>query len=127
ARRLAGARPAGLCVDESRRPKKNGAAEDRLRIALQEGAELSHAAACEKVRELEAQHAERRGWVWAALGASPLAMALAPVSRLAAAAQKGLSGASFAALAEDYVVNGWRCDRAAMEALASPVPSGDVA
>lgn len=127
ARRLDEARPAGLFVDESRLPKKNHAAEDRLRMAFQEVTELSHAAACEKVRELEAQHGARRGWVWAALGASPLAMALAPLSRLAAAAQKGLSGASFAALAEDYVVNGWRCDRAAMEALASPVPSGDVA
>jgi hypothetical protein len=125
AKRLREARPQGLFVDASRQPKENEAAEDKLRTALQDAALLPHVAACEKVLELEAQHAARRRWVWATLGASPLALALSPLSRLADVARRALAGSSAQALAEDYAAGGWRCDRAAMEAISSQVQAGD--
>ncbi len=125
ARRLREARPQGLFVDASRQPNENEAAENKLRTALVEAAALPHVSACEKVLELEALHAARRRWVWAALGASPLALALSPLSRLADVARRALTGASALALAEDYAVGGWRCDRAAMEAISTHVPASD--
>lgn len=42
----------------------------------------SHADACRCVRELEAQHRERRSWIWAQLGLSPVAKLLEPQARL---------------------------------------------
>jgi hypothetical protein len=50
---------------------------------------------------------------------------LAPLSQLAALARKPLGGASVSAVAEEYASNGWRCDRAAIEALATSVPPAD--
>ena len=125
ARRLRDAHPSGLFVDTSRQPQANEAAEDRLRQALRNAAELAHAAACEAVLALEAEHAQRRGWVWAALGASPLAMVLSPLSRLATLARQTVPGTSVRTLAENYAASGWQCDRAAMESLANPALAGD--
>jgi hypothetical protein len=79
---------------------------------------LAHAAARAKVLELEARHGERRGWVWARLGWSAWAMALEPLARLARAAEAPVGGGTLAAAAAAYAESGWRCDAAAMEALA---------
>ena len=67
--------------------------------------------------KLDNEHKERRGWVWAQLGESPYAVALEPLGRLAKAAKTTLGGATAEAMAADYAAHGWRCDRAAMEAL----------
>ena len=105
-------------VEPSRRPGLNEEREDRLRAALEEAARLPHADACDRVAALDDEHRERRGWVWAQLGESPCALALEPLGRLARAAQREVEGASAEALAADYAAEGWRCDRAALEALA---------
>ena len=126
ARRLRDAHPSGLFVDTSRQPQANEAAEDRVRQALRDVAELPHTAACERVLALESEHALRRGWVWAALGASPLALVLSPLSRLAGLARQTLPGTSVLAFAENYATGGWQCDRAAMEARASSMAAGDL-
>ncbi len=125
ARRLREAHPSGLFVDTSKQPQANEAAEDRLRQALRNAAELPHAAACEAILALETDHAQRRTWVWAALGASPLATVLSPLSRLASLARQTVPGASVRALAENYAAGGWQCDSAAMESLAKPALAGD--
>ncbi len=118
------ARPKDLLhpVEPSRRPGLNEEREDRLRAALEAAAGLPHADACDRVAALDDEHRERRGWVWAQLGESPCALALEPLGRLARAAKREAEAASAEALAADYATQGWRCDRAAIEALACPKP-----
>jgi hypothetical protein len=113
------ARPRDLLglADHSRRPGLNEEQEDKLRKELEAALSLPHAQACEKVEELDNEHKERRGWVWAQLGESPYALALEPLGRLAKAAKTAPGGPTAEAIAADYASHGWRCDRAAMEAL----------
>lgn len=113
------ARPRDLLglIDQSRRPGFNEENEDKLRKALEATLSLPHVQACEKVAALDDEHKERRGWVWAQLGESPYAVALEPLGRLARTAKTALGGATAEAMAVDYAAEGWRCDRAAMEAL----------
>jgi hypothetical protein len=102
-------------------------AEQQLRSELETIANAPHATALSKVAALETEHGKRRDWVWAELGESPLAGALAPLARLAGAAATTLGGATVDAAVSAYVGEGWRCDRAALEALASVKQPGDVA
>lgn len=113
------ARPKDLLgfVDQSRRPGLNEEQEDKLRTALEAVVDRPHAEACDRVAALDAEHKERRGWVWAQIGESPYALALEPLGQLARAAKRVLGGTSVEALAADYASEGWRCDRAAIDAL----------
>ena len=121
------ARPRDLLglVDQSRRPGFNEENEDKLRKALDSALSLPHVQACERIAVLDAEHKERRGWVWAQLGESPYAIALEPLGRLARAAKTALGGATAEAMAADYAASGWRCDRAAMEALSRLKQGGE--
>ncbi len=101
-------------------------AEQRLRADFAAVAGSPHAKAVEKIVALEAEHGKRRDWVWAELGESPLAVALALLARLATAAATTLGGATVEAAVTGYVNEGWRCDRAALEALASVKQPADV-
>lgn len=108
-------------------PQDNEAAEASLRAALtnlQTGTP-THCRA--RVRELEEAHAERRSWVWAALGRSPLAAALEHLATLAELSALSLTGNSPVALAEAYGAGGWRVDAAALDAIASVEKPDDVA
>lgn len=118
-REPSGMNQGNLVLDASRDPRGNDSAETELRKALEAVVDLPHANACTQVVELEAQHAHRRNWVWARIGMSPWANALQPLARLASAAQKPISGITLAASSADYAANGWKCDSAAMAALAS--------
>ncbi len=113
------ARPRDLLglADHSRRPGLNEEQEDNLRNALEALIHLPHAKACDRVVALDAEHKERRGWVWAQLGESPCAMVLEPLGRLATAVRIALGGVTAEAMAADYAASGWLCDSAAMEAL----------
>jgi hypothetical protein len=113
------ARPRDLLglADHSRRPGLNEEQEDKLRKELEATLSLPHGHACDKVEQLDNEHKERRGWVWAQLGESPYAVALEPLGRLAKATRTTLGGPTVEAIAADYTSHGWRCDRAAMEAL----------
>jgi hypothetical protein len=121
------ARPKDLLglIDQSRRPGLNEEQEDRLRAALAAAVDLPHAQACDRVVALDEEHKERRGWVWAQIGESPYAVALEPLGRLARAARRPLGGATVEALIADYASEGWRCDRAAIEALSSLKPGNE--
>jgi hypothetical protein len=119
-----------LFVDEERRPAVNSDREDSLRRDLEAVTQMAHHEACDRVLALENEHQVRRRWVWAELGESPLAIALEPLSRLAQLARSPLGGVTIEAAIEAYVADGWKCDRAAMDALssvASPSESGLVA
>lgn len=112
--------------DPSRSPGLNEEREDALRKALEAAAALPHAQACAQIAQLEEEHRERRGWAWARIGDSPCAEALAPLARLAGAAGRPLAGATPAEAAADYAAEGWRCDRAAIEALSCLAPGPDL-
>lgn len=107
-----------LMADPARQPAVNTEQEQQLRDALEAVAKLPHDKACGRVVSLEAQHGLRRAWVWAQLGESPLAMLLEPLSRLAQRAATPLGGTDIEAVSIAYAADGWRCDGAAMEALA---------
>src|SRR5205807_905208 len=79
------------------------------------------------LKDLEAQHARRRDWVWAKLGQARLALALRHLNDLAGAAEKPLAGATPAALADAYVAGGWKADDAMLAALAAVTAAEDVA
>lgn len=118
--------PKNLFVEEGRQPSVNETEEARLAKELDALTQLSHGAACAKVIELEREHGKRREWVWAQIGQSALAMALRPLARLADAAQRPLGGPDLMAVIKLYTTEGWLCDGAAMEALASPGSSSEV-
>lgn len=107
-----------LTLDPARDPRINEREENELRQALEAVPRLSQPAARARVLELEARHGERRGWVWARLGWSAWAKALEPLARLARAVEASARGRTLAAAAAEYAESGWRCDAAAMEALA---------
>ncbi len=114
-----------LTFDGSRNPTLNDDAESRLRRALTEASSMPHRAACEFVLSLEAEHGCRRAWVWAQMGESPLAEALELLARLAKLAKSPLGGDSIESMASTYARDGWICDRAAMQALASVKGAAD--
>ncbi len=111
------------CWLRSRAPATENDEDDerRLRDALVAIVpSMSHAEACARVLELEAEHGARRSWVWRYLGESPYAEALQPLARLADSARgNGLPGANVEEIAAAYSDSGWRCDEAAMSALSS--------
>jgi hypothetical protein len=109
----------GILVDRAKLPVENEEDERRLRTELTKVASMRHIEACERVLALESEHGARRGWVWRYLGESPYAELLQPLARLADGARKGLSWTSVEEISESYAADGWRCDDAALEALAS--------
>ena len=112
-------RPAGVLPFESERwPDLNAEAEEVLRLQLQELRDLSHDDACRDLLQAEEEHGRRRYWVWARLGLSPLAVALAPLARLAGEARTTLAGGTPGEVARGYIEHGWAADAAAREALA---------
>lgn len=78
------------------------------------------------LRELEAKHGARREWVWAKLGATPLADALVHLVRLAGQSEQPLTGHGLAALAEQYTAWGWQVDAAVLAALQAVRKDEDV-
>jgi len=119
--------PTDLLADPARQPARNTDEEATLRSSLGEVANLPHAKACSQILKLDEAHASRRAWVWARLGESPLALLLERLARLARLADKPLGGNSLGALVETYATEGWRCDRAAMDALEQAKATADAA
>ena len=121
------ARPGDLFVQRDSWPDENEKDEKSLRTALMA---LPRSAADEgrkAILELEQQHAERRGWVWARIGQSPLAAALEHLRTLAEHTVSPLVGDSPDAIASGYVKGGYRADDAVLRALACVKTSEDVA
>lgn len=106
-----------LLIDTSRDPRVNRAAEEKLRRELERIPELPHFDAGHLVARLEVEHHKRRQTPWRDLGLAPFAVVLEPLARLASLSRSSLSGATLDAAAVDYANEGWRCDRAAIDAL----------
>jgi hypothetical protein len=111
----------GLAVggqDLSRWPSHNAACEDQVLAGLQSLAGKSHAEACRCVRDLETQHRERRSWIWAQLGLSPMAKLLEALGLLAQRADQPLVGSTPEEFIAPYTTDGWEADLSAWQAVA---------
>ncbi|MCP9925848.1 BREX-1 system phosphatase PglZ type B [Synechococcus lacustris C3-12m-Tous] len=111
----------GLAVggqDLSRWPSHNAACEDQVLAGLQALTGKSHAMACRCVRDLENQHRERRSWIWAQLGLSPMAKLLEPLGLLAQRADQPLVGTTPEEFIAPYTTDGWEADLSAWQAVA---------
>ncbi len=71
------------------------------------------------IAELEAQHADRRGYPWQKLGMSPLVTALQPLAQLARLCQTAPGAPTPDAYATFYASDGWRVDAAAVATMAA--------
>jgi hypothetical protein len=110
--------PTAALFGRSHWPQLNDRDEERVAAALGDLEGVPHTATCAKVLELEKAHAERRGWVWAKLGQSPLAVVLEPLAALASLVQKPVAGTTPEEIARSYEAEAWRTDAAALRALA---------
>lgn len=108
-----------LFATPSRRPGFNEQQEKSLEAELRRVVDMDAAAARARVLALDEEHRERRDWVWAGLGESVYAQLLAPLAELARRAGVPVGGATPAAVADAYATDGWRCDAAAIAALAA--------
>ncbi len=104
--------------DLSRWPTHNDTREQEVVEALRSLDSKSHADACRCVREQEAQHRERRSWIWAQLGLSPMAQLLEPLGLLAQRADQPLVGSTPEDFIAPYTADGWEADLSAWRALA---------
>jgi hypothetical protein len=100
-------------------PQDNEAAEDQLRPLLLDFGALTAEGARKEVVALDAEHAWRRGTVWADLGRAPLAFALEQLAALAEVTARPLEATDLASLTSDYDERGWRADDALARALAA--------
>jgi len=117
----------GLFDDRSTWPSENESREEDLgkELLALEGKTLDEAA--RKVLALEESHGDRREWVWARMGAAPLASALEHLAELATITQKRLPGSTIDDLVSAYSKKGWRADSALVGALAAVSRQADVA
>ena len=99
-------------------PGENEKMEDKLREALKELPALSPSDARNRLRELEAEHGQRRDWVWQRLDMSPLATVLAHLVILADRTIYSFGGESPDAMARSYAEQGYLVDDAVVRALA---------
>lgn len=113
-------RPIGdLPFARERWPDLNDQDEEAVRKALADLKTRTHADACAAIGRLEQEHGQRRRWVWARTGLSPMAQVLEPLARLAAGARTSLGGTTPDDVAAAYLERGWQTDAAAWEAAAA--------
>lgn len=112
--------------DPTTSPHDNALAEKTLTQDLSEIAQLPGREAAAKIIALEERHRSRRDTLWAKLGEAPLARALEPLARLAAATETALPGDDLAAIASAYCNEGWRVDSTLIETIAAAGTREDI-
>ena len=120
------AKPSDLFVLRESWPDEGEKDEKSVRATLMALPKFTAEEARKAVLELERRHGERRGWVWARMGLSPLAAALEPLRTLAEHTALPLVGDSPDAMASGYVKSGYRADDAVLRALAAVKTGEDV-
>lgn len=98
-------------------PQVNEQSESALRYALSACGSMVAPQARAAVLAAEKEHGARRGWLWARMGRSPLAIALGHLALLAERSASVPIGQTPAELAADYQQTGWQVDQAALHAL----------
>ena len=96
----------------------NDREESELEAALADLQGLQRIDACNAVLELERCHAGRRKSVWARLGRTRFANALAPLAELAAGVKSSLGGVTPEDFARSYEKGGWKTDLALLDVAA---------
>ena len=120
------AKPMDLLEESSSSwPQNNEKEEARLRQALLDIKKSTPAKAREQVLELEKLHGQRRGWVWARLGQTPLANAIGHLARLVEVTASKLGGSSPVEMASLYADSAWEADTEALSAAAAVKSTAD--
>lgn len=110
---------AGMFDSAETWPTINASEEQALKIALEALTDTPQDQAINRIRELEARHAERRTYPWHKLGMSPIASALEPLAQLAELCAITPGAPTAEAFAEAYAKGGWKADAKALAALAA--------
>ena len=121
------AKPADLFVERDAWPDENEKDEATLRDALAGLGDLSHDKARKIVAELDKSHGQRRTWVWARLGLSPLAAALEHLRTVAEHVGSPVAGATPDAMAAAYTKSTYLADDGALAAMAAVKSAEDQA
>ncbi|WP_419917289.1 BREX-1 system phosphatase PglZ type B [Candidatus Poriferisodalis sp.] len=100
--------------------------EEKLRGALERVAHETPENARSLLLDLEDQHKVRRGYVWADLGWTPLALALEHLAELARLTSMGSSGETVESIVEWYASAGWKADWAVQAALCEVERQADI-
>ena len=108
-------------------PQVNEQSESRLQYALSDCGSMVAPQARAAVLAAEKEHGARRGWLWARMGRSPLAIALGHLALLAERSASVPIGQTPAELAADYQQTGWQVDQAALHALGCVHAKADLA
>ena len=98
-------------------PQYNDAREKELSLVFTALAEASPEEARRQIADLERVHGQRREWVWAGMGESPLARALEHLAHLAIITTDMKFGGTVLEQAERYASITWRADDAVVRAL----------
>ncbi len=98
-------------------PQANESAEEQLQQQLNGIRNFTFKDARDAIAGLEEMHGQRRNWVWAALGQSPLVDALEHLSILAKSVGTALVGTTVQEIAQAYLDWGWKVDQTALDAL----------
>jgi len=121
------AKPADLFVERDAWPDENEKDEAKLREALGNLGALAHDAARKAIADLEKAHGARRGWVWARLGQSPLAVALEHLRRVCEHVGAPVAGDTPDAMAAAYTKAAYLADDGALAAVATVKTAEDQA
>ncbi|WP_225591895.1 BREX-1 system phosphatase PglZ type B [Stenotrophomonas sp. STM01] len=108
-------------------PQWNDAREADLRASLKTLFQQAPHDARAVLRRLEREHRHRRDLVWATLGEAPLAMAMAPLARLAEATGQSLETSTVEDMQTVYVTTGWQADDAVLRALEHAISADSLA
>lgn len=109
--------PSDLFADPSGWPQLNAGKERELQSALEKLANMAPHEARKRVRELDQEHGERRSWVWAQLGQSPLALAVGELAEVARICEQSLAVAALEDMVAIYKTSGWQADWSALNAV----------
>lgn len=107
-------------------PQANEQGESALRSTLSDCAAMDASQARAAVLAAETEHGIRRNWIWARMGQSALATALAPLAEVAHRSASVPIGQTPAELAHNYLQTGWQVDHAALRALAAVQTKADL-
>lgn len=98
-------------------PQHNEALEKELYLEFMALGDVTSEEARTQILDLEKKHTQRRAWVWAEMGESPLALALEHLARLATITKGMRFGGTIQEQAERYTKETWQADDAMIRAL----------
>lgn len=118
--------PSDLFADPSGWPQLNARNEAELESSLKRAGTLAPHDARKLIRELDQEHGERRSWVWAELGQSPLAVAVGHLAEAARICEQTLAVGSVDDMVAVYNTNGWMADWSVLKALQTVAPGSQL-